>query len=216
MPPDRSYTRCFVTAIGTDSGKTLVSAILCRALSASYWKPIQTGSVHDTQTLLAWSQGQIHTYPSAYVFSQPASPHISAAAEHQDISLDRLHVPGAARALVVEGAGGILVPINPKETMLDLMQHLNLPVVLVVNLYLGCINHTLLSARVLTQTLGPQALVGMVFNGEENQPVQQTLLDKTGLPQLLHVKPEKHLDLRVIDRYASQVQWPRQFAGGDV
>ena len=136
----------FVTAIGTDSGKTLVSAILCKALQADYWKPVQAGYPTDSEmvkSLLPDTDLRIH--PETYVSKTPASPHAAAALENVTISLNDFEVPVHTRDLIIEGAGGCLVPLNDRDFVIDLASRFSAEVVLVSNLYLGSINHTLLS-----------------------------------------------------------------------
>jgi len=136
----------FVTAIGTDSGKTLMSAILCKALQADYWKPVQAGYPTDSEwvkSLLRDTDSKIHR--ETYVFKTPASPHAAAALENVTISLNDFAVPDHRRDLIIEGAGGCLVPLNDRDFVIDLANRFSAEVVLVSNLYLGSINHTLLS-----------------------------------------------------------------------
>lgn len=200
--------RYFVTAIGTDSGKTMVSAILCEALHADYWKPIQSGLPRDTdtvQSLVSNSKTQFH--PEAYLLKKPASPHDAAKAEGVEISLMKVKLPTSANCLVVEGAGGLMVPLNDYDYMADLMQQFPAEVVLVCNLYLGSINHTLLSAEYLKARRMPVA--GIIFNGEPNPESERIIEAKTGWPVLLRILPEKQFDKATVRKYADQLnrQW---------
>ncbi|MEQ8808331.1 MAG: dethiobiotin synthase, partial [Imperialibacter sp.] len=143
-------SRYFVTAIGTDSGKTLVSAIVCEALHADYWKPIQAGMPRDTdtvQSLVSNEKTQFH--PEAYLLNTPASPHAAAKADGVEISLTKVKLPKTDNCLIIEGAGGLMVPLNDYDFIGDLIIELKAEVILVANLYLGSINHTLLSAEYL-------------------------------------------------------------------
>jgi dethiobiotin synthetase len=166
--------KLFVTAIGTDSGKTLVSAILCRALEADYWKPVQAGvDQTDSETVKQWSPDTI-IHPEQYVLKAPMSPHAAADLEGIELSLHDFEYPNTENSLIVEGAGGVLVPINQHETILDLILHLRIRVIVVSNFYLGSINHTLLTAEVLRQHEVPVA--GIIFNGEENAASKEIIL----------------------------------------
>lgn len=156
-------SRLLVTGTDTGIGKTLVSAWLCLHGRADYWKPIQSGTADGTDTgdVCELVPG-VGCHPPAYVLSQPLSPHESARRDGITIELDRFCCPDAER-LVVEGAGGVLVPINKHQTMLDLMVHLGLPVLLVSQSRLGTINHTLLSLMALRQR--GLEILGVVMSG---------------------------------------------------
>jgi dethiobiotin synthetase len=140
----------FITGIGTDVGKTVVSAIVTEALDAVYWKPVQAGFDQGTDT--EWVAGRLshpRVLSETYKLAFPASPHIAAQGEGITISLDRIaEAMPADRPLVVEGAGGLLVPLNEKEFVLDLVKRLDARVILVSRNYLGSINHSLLTAAV--------------------------------------------------------------------
>ena len=158
----------FVTGTDTDVGKTVVSACLAAAWNGSYWKPIQTGLAGDrgdtaTVTALAGLSPE-RVYPPAYAFQAPLSPHAAAAAEHAMIALDTIARPASSKQfLIVEGAGGVLVPLNRSALMIDLIQRLGLPAILVARSTLGTINHTLLSLGALRARQVPVA--GVVMNG---------------------------------------------------
>ena len=158
----------FVTGIGTEVGKTVVSALLQLALDADYWKPVQAGDLDfgDRDRVRSWTGMAADRYhPERYRLHTPASPHYAAQVDGLKIALEDFELPDTGdRPLLVEGAGGLLVPLNERDTMLDLVLHLDLPVILVSRHYLGSINHTLLSLAVLR---GRGCRVsGIVFNGE--------------------------------------------------
>ena len=164
--------RIFVTGTNTDIGKTVVSGVLVAGLKAHYWKPIQTGLIDGTDT--NWirkhtdiSEDQI--YPEVYSLQQPLSPHAAAALENVQIDLSAFSLPQVPtnETLIVEGAGGVLVPINEQHYMLDLISRLTIPVLLVADSQLGTINHTLLSVRQLREYNIP--IGGVVMNGPKNQ-----------------------------------------------
>lgn len=191
----------FVTGIDTDSGKTLVSAILCEALQADYWKPIQAGLPKDSDTVRSLiSNTKTYIHPERHLLSLPASPHASAKAENINIQLQDFIVPKAEN-LVIEGAGGCLVPINQTDFVIDLASHLNARVILVADLYLGSINHTLLTANLLAQRRMP--VHGLVFNGESNPESESIILKHTQYRKLLHVARETQITKEVVLYYSS-------------
>ncbi len=193
--------RYFVTAIGTDSGKTLVSAILTEMLKADYWKPIQAGYPRDTDTLKALVSNQSTIFhEEAYLLNTPASPHASAKIDGLTIDLNNIKLPDTKKDLVIEGAGGCLVPLNDEDVVIDLVPHLNAQIILVSDLYLGSINHTLLTVNYLQKT--GYIVKGIIFNGDENLESQRIILLKSGLKHLLHIKKEDHIDMEVVKKYA--------------
>ena len=195
----------FVTAIGTDSGKTLVSAILCKALDADYWKPVQAGFPTDAETvrlLLGNSNSKIH--PEKYLLKTPASPHAAAALENIEIKLDDFIIPPHKKDLVIEGAGGCLVPLNNQDFVIDVAARFDAEVVLVSNLYLGSINHTLLTWEALKQR--HLRIKGIIFNGEHNPESERIILHHTRVPQLLHVNHEDVCDVTMVEKYSKQLQ----------
>ena len=185
----------FITGTDTGVGKTVVSALLTLNLpgSWSYWKPIQSGMPPlapstDRADVAAWTGlPPERLLPEAFRLALPASPHVSAAAENVTIAMSALARPGTAGPLIVEGAGGILVPINGHETMLDLMAALAFPVVLVTRTALGTINHTLLSLAALRQR--GLTIAGLVLNGEPVPTTTATLRAWGGVPLLAELLP---------------------------
>ena len=140
----------FITGIGTDVGKTIVSAILTEALKADYWKPVQSGVADGTDKSLVSSLITNTTsvcHNESYSFQEPASPHLAASLENQKIKLEQMHLPDTQNDLIIEGAGGILVPLNDSNYVIDLAQEFEADVILVCRNYLGCINHSLLSSE---------------------------------------------------------------------
>lgn len=145
----------FVSGIGTSIGKTLVSAVIVEALGADYWKPVQAGMEPDTDSLRVKkliSNASTCIHPESYIFSLPASPHLSARKEMATISLERIvsdyQQMDKGRPLVIEGAGGLMVPLNEKEFVIDLVSQLDAKLVLVSRNYLGSINHSLMTAQI--------------------------------------------------------------------
>ena len=156
----------FVTGTDTNVGKTLLSALLVAALKKKYWKPIQTGSSEgtDRETIARLAGGE--TYPEAYVFDPPVSPHLAAKQQGVTIDLRRIRRPPSKDPIIIEGAGGVLVPINDTEFMLDLMRHLSASVILATRTTLGTINHTLLSVFAIREA--KLNLRGVVMIGKDN------------------------------------------------
>jgi dethiobiotin synthetase len=159
----------FITGTDTDVGKTIVSALLTLGLGYAYWKPIQSGTPTDTDTLRsATDLDSSHFIPERYRLTQPLSPHAAAKIDRQPISLTDFQLPTINKpGLIVEGAGGLMVPINEQDLMIDLIRSLRLPVCLVARSKLGTINHTLLSIAALRQAEIP--ILGVIINGEKNQ-----------------------------------------------
>ncbi|MDQ0594184.1 dethiobiotin synthetase [Chryseobacterium ginsenosidimutans] len=143
----------FITGIGTEVGKTVCSAILTKYFNADYWKPIQSGDLHfsDSMKIQDWVGENVFIHPETYRLQLSASPHQSAAEEGISININDFQLPETQNNLIVEGAGGLMVPISDSEFMIDLIEKLNIPTALVVRNYLGCINHSLLSIMALNQ-----------------------------------------------------------------
>lgn len=160
----------FITGTDTNVGKSVVCAVLCKALNAGYWKPVQSGTIEGTdkatvQSLTGFSGD--YFYPETYSLKQPLSPHSAAALEQVHIDMRQITVPEfKQRHLVVEGAGGVLVPLNDRDLMVDLINQLQLPTIVVARSTLGTINHTLLTLQAL-RGAGVQVL-GVILNGELN------------------------------------------------
>jgi len=168
----------FVTGTDTNVGKTLLSALLVAALDGVYWKPIQTGASEgtDRKSVMQWAGvSEDRTAPECYCFDPPVSPHLAAEAAGVRITLDGMRRPALAanRPLIVEGAGGVMVPINGSELMLDLARQLDFPVVVASRTALGTINHTLLTVRALRA--GGVELRGIVMIGARNPDNERSI-----------------------------------------
>jgi dethiobiotin synthetase len=193
--------RYFITAIGTDSGKTVVSSIITQALQADYWKPIQSGQPRDTDTVMTLVHNQKSVFHrEAYLLSIPLSPHAAARLEEIEIHIANILLPDTENTLIIEGAGGVLVPINDEHFVIDLVPRLDAEVILVANIYLGSINHTLLTIRELERR--KLRVKGIIFNGPENKESERIILQHSGYRQLLRVHQEKAITPEVINRYA--------------
>jgi len=184
----------FITGTDTDVGKSFISAILAYHLEASYWKPIQTGGIKDSSFVQALSSCPI--FPEHYYFSYPASPHISAALEGKEINLEEINLPESSSPLVVEGAGGILVPLNKEHTMLDLAEKLAMPVIIVARAGLGTINHTWLTINML-QTRNIQ-VKGVILNGEKFADNKEAIEHYTKIPVIAEVPKFSELNSELV------------------
>ncbi|MCQ9633427.1 dethiobiotin synthase [Chryseobacterium sp. WG23] len=144
--------KLFITGIGTEIGKTICSAVLVQYFKADYWKPVQSGDLHytDRHKIEDWTDQTI-CYPETHRLQLAASPHQSAREENIQIQLDDFQLPDTENSLIVEGAGGLMVPLSDHIFMIDLIEILELPTALVVRNYLGCINHSLLSIMAIQQ-----------------------------------------------------------------
>ena len=180
-----SEKRYFISAIGTDCGKSIVSAILCEKLKADYWKPIQAGTVPQTDTELVKNlitNKKTKFHKEAFKLKTPASPHFAALLDKKKIELKKINCPETSNTLIIEGAGGLLVPINQKNYVYDLIPHLNAELILIINFYLGSINHTLLSIEYLKSRKAK--VKGIIFCGEVNESSKQIIENNLPWPVL--------------------------------
>ena len=201
-----NQVKLIVAGIGTEIGKTVASAVLVEALQADYWKPIQSGGLDDSDTdtvrrLISNSASCFHT--EAYRLTQPLSPHAAAEIDGITIELDAFEVPQTRNNLVIELAGGLMVPLNNQDLTIDLVKKLNLPVVLVSRNYLGSINHTLLSVDACRSRNIP--LMGILFNGPTVPSTETFILNYTGLPCLGRIGQEEAVTKAVIKKYAAAI-----------
>jgi dethiobiotin synthetase len=200
--------KIFVTGIGTDIGKTVVSAVLVEALKADYWKPVQTGSFFSRDTvevkrIISNTKSQFH--PESYLLKQPMSPHAAAELEGVEIHMDQINLPQTTNHLVIEGAGGLMVPLNRNHFMIDLIQKFDAEVILVVKNYLGSINHTLLSIDVL-KSRGLK-IMGIIINEEPHALSENIILQYSGLKLLGRIEKEGMIKKEVIEKYAKDFEW---------
>jgi dethiobiotin synthetase len=158
--------RVFISGTDTNVGKTLISSWLALHTGFAYFKPIQTGTIEarDSEEVRRLSCAKV--YPEIYSYQHPSSPHLAAKLENDAIDIDRIHLPQTDH-LIIEGAGGVLVPINDSYLVVDLIQKLGVPVILVARTSLGTINHTLLSLEAL-RSRGVKVL-GVIMNGEAHR-----------------------------------------------
>ncbi len=169
-----------VTGTDTGIGKTIVSAMLVRALDAAYFKPVQAGldEPTDTETVQVLSAlPSERFFREIYRLKEPASPHLSAALEGIEIDIDRLQIPAATRPLIVEGAGGVMVPLTPSVLFLDVFANWQLPAIVCSRTSLGTINHTLLTVQALRTRGIP--IHGLVFIGDAHDE-NETIIPRLG------------------------------------
>jgi dethiobiotin synthetase len=194
--------KLFITGISTDVGKTIASAIIVEALQSDYWKPIQAGDLnhsdtHKVQSLVSNSQSHFHS--NSYALQTPASPHLAAAIDGLTIAMNQIQEPKTNNHLVVEGAGGILVPLNETQSVVDLIQP-DYKVIVVSRHYLGSINHTLLTIEALQNR--QIQVAGIIFSGDENTSSESIILSRTAVPFLGRIAQEPYFDTNVILEYA--------------
>lgn len=179
----------FVTGTDTDVGKTVVSAILATGLKAGYWKPIQAGEETDTNWMRQVTQlDPSHFYPEAYALKMAASPHKAAKAEGIEIDFKKIVIPSSAQFhLIVEGAGGLMVPLNDTLFVKDLILSLSMPALIVSRSGLGTINHTLMTIQTLVSNHIP--ILGVVMNGKPDAGNRQAIEKYGKVPVIAEVEP---------------------------
>lgn len=203
--------KLMVAGSGTDVGKTVVSAILATLLDGDYWKPIQCGNEENSDTVIIKNfintkRHFVHT--PAYSLKAPLSPHHAARLENTSIVLDAIRLPQTERSLIIEGVGGIFVPLTTKVLTIDLFKSWNCRWVVVSRHYVGSINHTLLTIETLKQRQVP--IIGIIFNGESNPDSEAAILEISQLPCLGKLLPEENLNPTIIQRYAKE--WRPNFS----
>lgn len=189
----------FISGIDTGIGKTLVSAILTEKLNADYWKPIQSGDLDSSDTLKVKSlisNKVTHFFPEAYALTQPFSPHKSAALDKITIDLENIVLPKTDNQLVIEGAGGLMVPLNDNFLIIDLIKQLNARVILVTKHYLGSINHTLLSLHALKKYGIP--VMGVIFNGDKDIYSKSYILEYSEVADLGQIPEFKTINKKTV------------------
>jgi dethiobiotin synthetase len=194
--------KLFITGISTDVGKTIASAIITEALEADYWKPIQAGDLensdsHKVKSFLSNKKTVIHS--NSYALNTPASPHLAAELDSIVIDLKKIVEPVTKNHLVIEGAGGIFVPLNSNDCVIDLIQS-DYKVIVISRHYLGSINHTLLTIEALQNR--KITIAGIIFSGEENKATETIILSKTGVKCVGRIEQEPYFDQNVIKEYA--------------
>ncbi len=194
--------KLFITGISTDVGKTIASAIITEALEADYWKPIQAGDLdnsdsHKIQYYISNDKSVIHE--NSYKLNTPASPHFAAEKDGITIDLKIIIEPKTKNHMVVEGAGGVLVPLNNNNFVIDLVQP-DYQIIIVSRHYLGSINHTLLTIEAIKNR--GLSIAGIIFNGNENKPTESLILNHSKLKFIGRINDEPYFDKNVISEYA--------------
>ncbi|MEH0002015.1 MAG: dethiobiotin synthase [Holosporaceae bacterium] len=186
----------FITGIDTNIGKTLVSAWICLKAGFSYFKPIQAGTLPETDTEAVKRLSGACTYPESFVLKLPASPHLAAAAENKRIDCESIKLPQKDR-LVVEGAGGALVPLNETQLMADVMQNFQLPTLVVTHSKLGTFNKTLLTLEALRRR--DIGVLGLVVSGPFDPQTLETFEHYGRVPVLGHLPLLRTLDRKALE-----------------
>jgi len=193
----------FITGIGTDVGKTVVATIVTEALEADYFKPVQAGDLDNSDTmkverLISNKTSTFH--PNSYALQTPMSPHAAAEIDGVQIDTHAIEIPETDNHLVIEGAGGILVPLNDTETILDIID-VQYKVIVVSRHYLGSINHTLMTIQLLKDRGFD---IHLIFNGDEH-PTTEAIIKKMGdVPVIGRIDEEATMDKAVIKKYADR------------
>ena len=193
----------FITGIGTEVGKTVASAIVTEALQADYFKPIQAGDLensdtHKVERLVSNSVTKFH--PNAFALKTPMSPHAAAEIDQVQIKAEEVKRPTTTNDyLVIEGAGGLLVPINSTQTIADLIQQED-KIIVVSRHYLGSINHTLLTIEALKSR--GLTCSGIIFSGEEHPTTESIIEEMAQVPILGRIDQEPYFDENVVREYA--------------
>lgn len=203
--------KIFISGIGTDVGKTVVSSVLVEALKADYWKPVQTGTFFSTDTaqvqkLISNSKSKFH--PESYLLKEYMSPHVAAELEGIEILLDKINLPETDNTLIIEGTGGLLVPLNRNEYVVDIIKKFDAEVVLVVQNYLGSINHTLLSIEALKYR--GLKILGIIFNATPHKLSEDIIVDTSGLNLLGHINKESEITKEIVLQYAKEFEYLNQ------
>ena len=193
----------FITGISTDVGKTIASAILVEALEADYWKPIQAGDLdnsdtHKVKRYVSNSKSVFH--PNSYALKTPMSPHGAAEIDGITINAKNIQPPKTNNHLVIEGAGGLMVPLNDKDTILDVIKS-NYKVIVVSRHYLGSINHTLLTINTLKEK---GFNVSLIYSGNEHKSTESIIKKMTGVEIIGRIEDEPYFDKNVIKEYAER------------
>ncbi len=191
----------FITGISTEVGKTIASAIVTEALEADYWKPVQAGELDNCDTikvkkLISNSKSKFH--PNTYALHTPMSPHAAAEIDKVSIGIKKIIPPKTSNHLVIEGAGGLLVPLNNTNTIFDLIKP-DYKVIVVSRHYLGSINHTLLTVNALK---AKGFNVSIIFSGTEHKSTESIIKKMTQVPVIGRIDEEPYFDKNVIKEYA--------------
>ena len=200
-------TNYFITGIGTGVGKTIVSAAFTEAFEADYWKPVQCGLEGGTdrekvKELITNSNSVFH--PEAFCFKEPASPHLASAMEDVTINTAQILLPDSQNTLVIEGAGGILVPLNAHSYVIDLAADYEAEVILVCSSYLGSINHSLLSIDYLLKN--DFNLTTLVLNGNFHPENKKAIINYAEIQNIIEFPHVESVNKEVIFNFAGMIR----------
>ena len=193
----------FISGIGTDVGKTIVSAIVSEALEATYWKPIQAGDLVNSDSIKIKNLTEnVTVLKEGVKLSQAMSPHAAARIDGVKLGVLDFSLPKIDGNFIVEGAGGLMVPLNSDGLMIaDIIEEFKLPVIIVSRHYLGSINHTLLTVEVLKNR--GVVIKGIVFVGQENRDTEEIILSTTGLKMITRIPEVKVITKEFIKEQAN-------------
>lgn len=199
--------RYFVTGIDTNVGKTFVSAVLTEALEADYWKPVQSGisdgtDANELRQLVTNSKSKI--FPETYSFAAPVSPHLAAAIEGRVIDMTAFKFPQTSNHLIIEGAGGMMVPLVKNNYVIHLAKEFDAEVILVIRNYLGCINHSLLSIDFLLRN--KYKVKGIILNGDFDPLVEKAITTYSDIPLLAKFPALGKVDKSVVTSLVSSIK----------
>lgn len=196
-----------ITGIGTDVGKTVVSAILAESLQAVYWKPVQAGDLKNSDSIKVGELTRnVSVLPEGFRLTEPMSPHAAAKLDNIRITEEELKLPIVDGNLIVEGAGGLLVPFNEDGLLFaDLIQRWRLPVIVVSKHYLGSINHTLMTLEILYKR--GVKVEGLIFVGDENKETENIISTITGVKTIARIPLTTELNREFITEQAEKIQW---------
>lgn len=203
--------RYFISGIGTDVGKTIASAILVEALKADYWKPIQSGDLDNSDTMKVRNlvtNKITRFHPESYRLTQPMSPHAAALIDKISIQPERIIIPDHTNHLIIEGAGGLMVPLNDSFLIVDLIKNMGAEVILISRNYLGSINHTLLSIDLLKSRNIP--IKGIIFNDKQVKSSEEFITQYSGVKTLFSIDNEGNMDANTILKYSKNPEIIKQ------
>jgi dethiobiotin synthetase len=196
----------FISGIGTGVGKTFASAVLTEALQADYWKPVQCGTEDGTDTervkdLISNSKSVFHK--EAYCFKEPASPHLAALLENEKIRMEKFILPETNNNIIIEGAGGLMVPLNDHHFVIDIAKEVEAEIILVCRNYLGCINHSLLSIDYLLRN--EFEIKGIVLMGNFDKAVKSAIVNYSELPVLAEIQEVVEVNKEMVIMHAQKI-----------
>lgn len=186
--------KIFITGIGTNVGKTYVAAAVCNHFGHYYWKPVQTGTEMDSDSTFVKSIiGKERVLPERFSFYHPVSPDWAAKLEDRTIHIEDLFPLPGHEKICVEGAGGLMVPLNEKYTYLDFLMRSELHPVVVIRHYLGSINHSLLTLGILAHSGFTD--FSIVWNGNEHKPSEESILSRYSPNHIYRLEETNESDL---------------------